>query len=113
MDLRSPDWLNDHIPHVDGYVSDSEIVAILMSNPEILKTFISTVGCSLSNRQIKETSDIAARWVDELIYCEHTEGLTDEMIYWLDGYKAILAWLNNNRTARMLGAKNGKKFRRQ
>lgn len=100
LDLRSPRWLEDPISFIDRYYKDEEIVDLLMSNREVLKTFLSTLGCSLSNRQVRESANSATRWVNDLNSCEEVEGLTDDMKLWREGDKAILAWLHSHRAKR-------------
>jgi hypothetical protein len=100
VDIRSGEHLIAPIPHVESYSTDEKLVDVLMSNRDILKTFLSTLGCSLSNYQLRETSNNAARWVNDLNRCETTEGLTEDMKLWLEGNKALLQFVYNHRLAR-------------
>ena len=102
VDIRSGDHLIDPIDHVDGYITDEKLIDILMSNREILREFLSTLGCSLSNYQLRETSNNAARWVNDLNKCESTEGLTEIMKLWREGDKALLQFVYNHRLARRI-----------
>jgi hypothetical protein len=116
LDLRSPEWLNDPIPFTEGYVTDKKIVEILMSHPEILETFLSTLGCSLSNRQVRESANSAARWVIDINNCEDEEGgeLDEKFNHWKEGNNAILSWLNKHRSMRSTFSRvNPNQFRRQ
>jgi hypothetical protein len=100
VDIRSGEHLIDPIPHVESYSTDEQIVDVLMSNRDILKTFLSTLGCSLSNYQLRETSNNAARWVNDLNHCETTEELTEDMKLWRKGNMALLQFVYNHRLAR-------------
>jgi hypothetical protein len=100
LDLRSPEWLIDPIPFTEGYVSDEKMVEILTSHPDILKEFLTTLGCSLSNRQVRESANKAARWVIAINKCEEEGELDEKFIHWREGNKAILSWLNIHRTKR-------------
>ena len=112
MDLRSPQWLEEPIPYTDSYVSEAGIAQILMSDPEILKGFLTTIGCSLSNRQIRETANNAARWVTDINKCEEEEPLDDNLKQYRMSNQTVLSWLHHHRSARCIF--NGKnKFRRQ
>jgi hypothetical protein len=114
LDLRSPRWLEDPISFVDMYHKDEEIVDLLMSNREVLRTFLSTLGCSLSNRQVRESANSATRWIMDLNSCEETEGLTDDMKLWREGGKAILTWLHSHRAKRSTySTTNPNQYRRQ
>jgi hypothetical protein len=114
LDLRSPRWLEDPISFVDKYYTDDEIADLLMSDREVLKTFLSTLGCSLSNRQVRESANSATRWINDLNSCEETEGLTNDMKLWRVGHKAILAWINSHRAMRSTySTTNPNQYRRQ
>lgn len=102
VDIRSGDHLIESIEHVDGYITDEKFIDILMSNREILREFLSTLGCSLSNYQLRETSNNAARWVNDLNKCESMEGLTEIMKLWREGDKALLQFVYNHRLARRI-----------
>lgn len=100
VDIRSGEHLVEPIPHVESYSTDEKLVDVLMSDRDILKTFLSTLGCSLSNYQLRETSNNAERWVNDLNHCETTEGLTEDMKLWRKGSKALLQFVYNHRLAR-------------
>jgi hypothetical protein len=100
VDIRSGEHLIDPIPHVESYSTDEKLVDVLMSNRDILKTFLSTLGCSLSNYQLRETSNNATRWVNDLNHCETIGGLTEDMKLWRKGNKALLQFVYNHRLAR-------------
>lgn len=102
VDIRSGDHLIDSIEHVDGYITDEKLIDILMSDREILKTFLSTLGCTLSNYQLRQTANSATRWVNDLNKCESTEGLKDEHKLWREGEKALLQFVYNHRLARRI-----------
>lgn len=102
VDIRLGDHLIDPIEHVDGYINDEKLIDILMSNREILKTFLSTLGCTLSNYQLRQTANSATRWVNDLNTCESTEGLTEIMKLWREGEKALLQFVYNHRLARRI-----------
>ncbi len=114
LDLRSPRWLEDPISFVDRYHKDDEIVDLLMSDREVLKNFLSTLGCSLSNRQVRESANVATRWIMDLNSCEETDDLTDDMKLWRVGHKAMLAWLQSHRAMRSTSSMtNPNQYRRQ
>ena len=102
VDIRSGDHLIDSIEHVDGYITDEKLIDILMSDRVILKTFLSTLGCTLSNYQLRQTANSATRWVNDLNTCESTEGLEDEHKLWREGEKALLQFVYNHRLARRI-----------
>jgi hypothetical protein len=102
VDIRLGEHLIDPIEHVDGYIPDEKLIDILMSNREILKTFLSTLGCTLSNYQLRQTANSATRWVNDLNTCESTEGLEDKHKLWREGEKALLQFVYNHRLARRI-----------
>lgn len=111
IDIRSGDHLIDPIEHVESYITNEKLIDILMSDREILRTFLSTLGCSLSNYQLRGTANNATRWVNDLNYCEKEEGLSDDMKLWREGNKAILQFVYNHRLAR--ATYNPGQYRRQ
>ena len=110
IDIRSGEHLEAPIDHVEGYMTDDQLINQLMSDRNVLKKFLSTLGCSMSNYQLRETANNAARWVSDLNKCEE-EGLTDEMKLWREGDIALLQFVYNHRLARYNFSPN--KYRRQ
>jgi hypothetical protein len=112
IDIRSGEHLIDPIDHVECYKTDEQLIDILMSDRKILGEFLSTLGCSLSNYQLRETANNATRWVNDLNKCENTEeGITDDMKLWREGNKALLQFVYNHRLAR--ATFNSGQYRRQ
>lgn len=115
LDIRSPEWLIDPIPFTENRVKDEEIVQILTSNPEILTLFLSDLGCSLSNHQVRESANIAARWVTDINNCKNENDELDEKYELMKASRmAILHWLNNHRSKRLIPSTvKPNQFRRQ
>lgn len=113
MDLRNPGWLEEPIPFVDSSMSDNAIVDELMKDPEVLRKFLCDITVSMSNRQVRETSDLAARWVRDINKCEETEGLDDNLKSIRKAAQLVLQLMHNVRGARNVFSVTGNKFRRQ
>ena len=115
LDIRSSEWLIEPIPFTENRVEEEELVQLLMSNPEILRLFLSSIGCSLSNHQVRESSNITAIWVTAINNCKDENGELDEKYKLMKASgMAILHLLNNHRSKRLIpGTVKPNQFRRQ
>jgi hypothetical protein len=102
LDIRSQEWLIDPIPFTENPVKDKEIFQILMSNPEILKLFISGLGGGLSNHQVRESANNSAKWLTVINKYKDENGELREKYELMKASRmAILHWLNNRRSKRL------------
>lgn len=112
IDIRSGEHLVEPIDYVEGYITDDKLIDNLMSDREILKTFLSILGCSLSNYQLRETANNATLWVKDINQREkEEEELPDKMELWRKGNKALLQFVYNHRLHRSIYC--GTDYRRQ
>ena len=94
-------------------MSDDQIAERLAQNPGAIKSLLSTIFASMSNRQLRETADSAERWMRDLILCEDEGPLPESLQDSKEGNYLLLHVIKNGRTKRM-HFKNGERtFRRQ
>lgn len=78
-DFRSPAWLEASFRHARPYQGDTQLAAELVeAGPEAVRSALSTIFASLSNRGLREVGDAASRWLTDLALCEEDAALKGE-----------------------------------
>jgi hypothetical protein len=112
-DLRSPVWLEASFRHARDYQPDSKLAAELVEN-DAVEVALRHLMVTMSNRQLRETGDSAARWITDLIKCEEEGPLSADLKKWKVAMQVICDLAQTHRLHRCTGSKNGTAvYRRQ